>query len=115
MPDLFRSRIRRGPKFEITFEMAVANITTVAQRLGVTVLSCRQYCQHGSYHSRNLTKKWTWRTLCAATGILSISRSGRPRKARRICTECEQRLSQTIGRQCRTCRRRIVKLARFQD
>lgn len=113
MPDLFRSGIRRGPKFEITFEMAVANIKAVAQRLGVTVLSRRLYCQHGSYHSRNLTKKWTWRTLCAATGILSIGRSGRPRMARRICMECDRR--QTVGRHCRTCRRQIVKLARFQD
>lgn len=110
MPTLTRSGIRRGPKFEITFSMAVENVRIVAQRLGVQKLSVRQYCLHGSYHSRNLTKKWTWRSLCEAAGLLCHYRPGRPRRSRRVCLECNRRNSLTISVHCRTCRRRIVRL-----
>lgn len=110
MPTLTRSRIRRGPKFEITFQMAVENLRTVAQRLGVDRLSRRQYCLHGSFHSRNLTKKWSWRVLCHAAGLRECH-AGRPRKARRVCLDCERRQSRTVGPYCRTCQRRMCRLA----
>lgn len=111
MPNRFRSGLRRGPKFEITFEMAVTNLRAVAQRLGVTTLSVRQYCRHGSYHSRNLTKKWPWRVLCQAAGLTCQHRPGRPRRTRRTCLECAQRQSRTVGPHCPTCHRRICRLS----
>lgn len=111
MPNRFRSGLRRGPKFEITFEMAVANLRAVAQRLGVGTLSVRQYCRHGSYHSRNLTKKWPWRVLCQAAGLACGTR-GLPRRPRRVCLDCAQRPSRTVGPYCRTCQRRMCRQAR---
>ena len=109
MPTLYRSGIRRGPKFEVTLDMAVENIRTVAQRLGVTALSQRQYCAHGSFHSRSLTKKWAWTMLCALAGLAS-QLPGRRRQPRKPCIECNVRMSRTIGRLCRTCVSRMHRL-----
>lgn len=104
--------VRRGPKFEITFEQAVENVRIVARRLNVAALSVRQYHQHGSYDSRSLTKKWRWSLLCTMAGLICLYRPGRTRRLRRVCMECAQRQSQTTGPHCRTCKRRIRALAR---
>lgn len=110
MPTLYRSGDRRGPKFTITLDMALQNIRTVAERLQVTRLSIRQYCAHGSYHSRILTRRWKWSYLCELAG-LTIGRPGLQRTPRRPCMNCQYRASMTIGRHCRTCRRRIERWA----
>lgn len=103
--------IRRGPKFEVTLEMALENLRTVAARLGRTSLSHRQYDREGSFSARNLERAWGWATLYQLAG-LSTGIHGCPRKARRPCMECDVRLSRTIGRLCRTCHRRICALDR---
>lgn len=102
--------MRRGPKFEVTLDMAVDNLRTVATRLGCTVLSRRAYEREGSFSARNLERAWGWARLCQLAG-LSTGSAGCPRKPRRPCMECEVRLSRTIGRLCTTCHRRITKLA----
>lgn len=102
---------RRGAKIEITLNVAVQNIIAVATRLNVSRLPVRQYNLHGSYHPRALQKKWYWSYLCRLAGLESLWRPGRPRQHRCLCTQCEQRMSRTIGRYCRTCVRRINRIA----
>lgn len=98
--------MKRGPKFEVTLDMAVENLRTVAARLQQTSLSRREYNREGSFCARALERKWGWKTLCRLAD-LALCQAGRPRKPRRICMECEHRLSKTTGPLCRTCHRRI--------
>lgn len=97
-----------GRSVEITLEMAVANVRTVAERLRMTQLSVRLYDKHASFSARAFTRRWRWSYVCRLAGVnMGRLQGGRPRKPRRTCMECETRQSETIGPHCRTCKRRI--------
>lgn len=98
--------MRRGPKFEITQDMAIENIKTVCVRLGVTVLTRMMYEEHGSFSYRAMERKWKWATLCELAGVQS-GMAGKPRVARTICRECNVHLSTT--RYCHVCSRRMKR------
>ena len=100
--------MRSGPKFEITFDMAVSNVRTVAARLQVGRLSLRQYKQHGSFCGDTLCRKFGWMRLAAAAGI-QAGEHKRPVSPRRLCSQDCGRQSMTYPRWhlCRTCARRV--------
>lgn len=102
--------MRPGPKFEITWEMAISNVQTVARRLGVSRMSYRLYEQHGSFSGRVLQRKFGWPRLVEACGLLP-GRSGRPRADRRSCMQACGRLAMTTPgcHSCRTCVRRVAR------
>lgn len=99
---------RRGPRFEITREMAIENIRRVMQRVGLTTISWRLYDQHGSFSARVIQRKFGWTQILAEAGIHSAA-NGRRKKSRQACMQTCGRLSMTTGRHCRTCRRRILR------
>jgi hypothetical protein len=96
--------MRRGPKFEITQDMAIENIKTVCTRFGVTVLTRTMYDEHGSFAIRAIERKWGWVPLCQLAGVQS-GMAGKPRATWKPCRECNVRLS--TSRYCHTCSRRI--------
>ena len=100
--------MRCGPKWEITMDMAVCNLLTVAARLQTPVVSMRLYAAHGSFNADTLCRKFGWTALQAAAG-LPVSRRGRPRAARRLCSQDCGRESMAYPRWhlCRTCARKI--------
>lgn len=100
--------MRPGPKFELTREMVVENIRTVAKRLGVQRLSYWDYTDHGSFSPRAITRKWAWSELCQEAGIQSGT-AGRPAAVRKVCFECEVRMTMTNSRYCRTCADRMKR------
>jgi hypothetical protein len=102
---------RPGPKFEVTWDMAVQNLIVVAARLQTRSLSSRQYEAEGSFSVRALERKWPWHILCAGAGLTTGTR-GRPVRPRRACMEACGRLSKTTGPLCRTCARRNVRRSR---
>lgn len=54
---------------QITLDMAVENVRTVASRLGVKKLTNRQYDREGSFGVRTLAVRWGWRNICALAGV----------------------------------------------
>lgn len=98
--------MRPGPKFELTREMVVENIKTVADRLGVDRLSYWAYQDHGSFSARAITRKWKWSDLCIEAGI-SGGRAGRPADTKKLCFECNARLTIRNSRYCQTCTDRM--------
>jgi len=102
--------MRSGPKWEITYEMAVANVQTVAARLNVTRLSLRQYEAEGSFCADTLCRKFGWTALVTAAGLQPGLRQ-RPRNARRLCSQDCGRVSMAYPRWhlCRTCMQRIQR------
>lgn len=102
-------RIRPGPKFEITLEMAIANLRTVATRLGVTQLSSRLYGREGSFNSRTLEQRWGWARLCTLAGLLSGGNGGRRKRIRKPCMQQCGRMNYSLLSHCRTCWRRIQR------
>lgn len=103
--------MRTGPKFEITFEMAVENIRTVAARLQVASLSLRQYREHGSFSADAIARRHGWRNVIQAAGLIHAA-NGRRRQSRRLCSQECGRVSMTWPRWhlCRTCFRKIERL-----
>ena len=103
----YNENMRPGPKFEITRDMALENILTVAKRLGVSVLSYRDYQANGSFSARAITRKWSWVKLCQLAGI-QPGINGRPRRGVVSCLQCGKTSSR---HHCKVCRRRINRLA----
>lgn len=103
--------MRPGPKFEVTLEMAVENLRTVAQRLGVSSLSLRQYEQHGSFSGSAIARRHGWAKLLRASGLTDAP-NGRRRRPRKLCSQQCGRLSMTYPDWflCRTCKRRMLRL-----
>lgn len=100
--------MRPGPKFEVTFEMAVANVRRVAERLGGSSrLSRRMYDAHGSFSVRALERKFGWNALVCSAGLL-CGVPGAPRRPRRLCVQGCGRMAMTLPGclTCRTCTRR---------
>lgn len=103
--------MRPGPTFEITYDMAMENIRTVAARLQVTRLSRRLYEREGSFAVRALERKFGgWATVVKAAG-LQCGTMGRPKAMRRPCMEGCGRASMTVGRHCWDCVRRMRRQA----
>lgn len=98
--------MRRGPKFEITQDMAIENIKTVCARLGVTVLTRMLYDEHGSFSIRSLERKWGWAPLCQLAGVQSGT-AGKSRATWKPCRECNVHLS--TSRYCHACSRRMKR------
>ena len=101
-------RIRPGPKFEITQDMAVSNMQTVANRLGITQLSSRLYAREGSFNVRTLIEKFGWARLIALAG-LTVGTHGRKRRIRKPCIQQCGRTNYSLLSHCRTCWRRIQR------
>lgn len=101
--------MRRGPKFEITQDMAIENIKTVRARLGVTTLTKLLYDEHGSFSIRSIERKWGWSHICALAGVESGS-AGKKKSCWQACRECLVRLA--TGRYCLTCLGRMKRNSR---
>ena len=101
-------RIRPGPKFEITLDMAVANMQGVAARLGVTQLSSRLYGREGSFNLRTLEQKWGWLKLLKLAGLTPGTHGGK-RRLRKPCIQQCGRMNYFNQHHCRTCWRRIQR------
>lgn len=98
-----------GPKFKITLDTAVANIQTVATRLGIQRISSRCYTREGSFNTRTLERKWGWALLVKLAGLQSGSTGGRPRRIRKLCLQQCGRTNYANLSHCRTCWRRIQR------
>ena len=109
--------MRTGPTFEITREMAIANLRTVASRLGVAVLSMRLYAQHGSFSVDAIQRRHGWAELVREAGLQSGGVGGRPKQPRRWCLQECGRLSMSWPRWhlCRTCYRKSERARRGYD
>lgn len=101
--------MRPGPKFEITKEMAIANMQTVFHRIQPEALTSRLYGTHGSFSIRAIQRKWKWEELCKLAGI-PFGISGRKKQAWHPCKECDYRLA--VGRFCHECRRTMKRRSR---
>jgi hypothetical protein len=107
--------MRPGPKFEITREMAVENVRTVAKRLGVVRLSTRQYEREGSFSVRPIQRKFGWNAVCEEAGLMVNAQcQGMAPRLRKPCTQDCGRLSMAFPRWhlCRTCDRRMKRQAK---
>ena len=102
-------RIRTGPKFEVTLDMAVCNMQGVAARLGVSQMSSRLYGREGSFNSRTLEQRWGWARLCALAGLRSGGKGGRRKRIRKPCLQQCGRMNYSLLSHCRTCWRRIQR------
>ncbi len=100
--------MRRGPKFEITQEMAVENIRTVSLRIEAETLTRRLYELHGSFSIRAIERKWTWAGICLMAGVVCGVR-GSKKKTRKLCIDCQ---AETCQYHCETCRKRIKRQSR---
>ncbi len=103
------SPVRRGPKFEITLDMVVANVKTVCARLGVSTLTTELYDEHGSFAVRAIERKWKWSVICALAGVQS-GRAGKKKVIWNLCMECLLRYG--TSRYCRTCSMRMKRNSR---
>lgn len=103
-------RLKPGPKFTITFDMAVANVRRVAERLGITVISGPVYMKNGSFCLRTIERRHGWRKVVEAAG-LSFPKPGRPARPRKPCIQGCGRLNYWRYQHCRTCFRRIGRNA----
>lgn len=96
--------MRRGPKFELTQEMVIHNIKTVATRIGCKEITRRIYDQNGSFCIRTIERKWGWKTICALAGIQCGVKGSRKLEWRK-CLQCENHLASSRYRYCYGCRK----------
>lgn len=101
--------MRPGPKFEITQEMAIANIQTVYSRIKPIALTARLYDMHGSFSVRAIDRKWKWVDICKLAGVPSGTK-GKKKQEWYPCKECTVRLA--TGRFCNVCRRAMKRRSR---
>jgi hypothetical protein len=98
--------------YEITEDMIIENIKTVAARIGAKRLSWRQYNQHGSFAWRHLIRRrFQWRVLVEKAGLLE-GRKGRPKAVRVPCRYGCGRMSREHRTVCKTCRNRLIRQSR---
>lgn len=101
-----RPSVRRGPKFEITEEMAIANIQTVYRRIGQPgMLTRKLYMAHGSFGIRSIERKWGWKRICEMARIPCGVR-GSKKLHWHQCPHCEKGKASSRFRYCWDCRRR---------
>lgn len=101
-----RRSVRRGPKFEITQDMAIANIKTVHERIGKPAMFTRKlYMEHGSFGIRSIERKWTWTGICKLSGIPCGVR-GSKKLEHHLCSQCHKGLASSRFWYCWDCRRR---------
>lgn len=104
-------KVRPGPKFEVTQEMAIENIRIVYARLGYPPMMTRRlYDLHGSFAARVMDRKWSWIGICQLAGVPCGVR-GSKKKERHQCPRCEKREATDFGRYCGNCRKDINRLA----
>lgn len=98
--------VRPGPKFEITQEMAIANIQTVYRRIGQPGMMTRKlYMEHGSFGIRSIERKWGWKSICELAGIPCGVRGSKKLQWHQ-CPHCPKGLASSRFRYCWDCRRR---------
>lgn len=99
-------KVRPGPKFEITQDMAISNIKTVHERIGKPAMFTRKlYMEHGSFGIRSIERKWRWKVLCKLAGIQCGVR-GSKKLEWHLCQQCNKGLASSRFWYCWDCRRR---------